>query len=101
MFKYSFFKVDAKKRQITLLDPTVTRTAGGEIPIEDRKVGVAAPKMFAYDGGIFSAADNQEDISAACLADVIGAVMNGNDGCLFAFGHNNLGKTFTMLGTDL
>ena len=76
-------------RQITLLDPTVTR--GGDIPIEDRKVGVAAPKMFAYDG-IYSTDDKQQEISAACLTDVISAVINGNDGCVFCFGHNNLGK---------
>ena len=91
-----FFNVDKKKRQITLLDPTVGR---GEIPIEERKVGVAAPKMFAYDG-IYSSDDSQEEISTACLTDVVSAVINGNDSCLFCFGHSNLGKTYTMVGED-
>ena len=71
------------------MDPTITRTS--DIPIEDRKVGVAAPKMFAYDG-IYSTADPQEQIAGAGLTDVISAVMNGNDGCVFCFGHNNLGE---------
>ena len=78
----------------------MTRYVGGDIPIEDRKVGVAAPKMFAYDGIFASAPDNQDELASACLTDVISAVMAGNDGCLFAFGHNNLGKTYTMLGED-
>ena len=91
-----YFNVDKKKRQVTMLDPTVGR---GEIPIEERKVGVAAPKMFAYDG-IFSIDDSQEEVSTACLTDVISSVINGNDGCLFCFGHSNLGKTYTMVGDD-
>ena len=91
-----FFNVDKKKRQVTLLDPTVGR---GEIAIEERKVGVAAPKMFAYDG-IYSSNDTQEEVSTACLPEIISAVINGNDGCLFCFGHSNLGKSYTMVGED-
>jgi len=92
----SFFGLDKKKRQVTLLDPSVSR---GEIGIEDRKVGVAAPKMFAFDG-VYTSDDTQEEVSAAALSDIIAAVINGNDGCLFCFGHANLGKTFTMVGDD-
>ena len=42
----------------------------------------------------------QEDVSAAALGDVIAAAVNGSDGCLFCFGHANLGKTRSMLGGD-
>ena len=91
-----FFNVDKKKRQVTLLDPTVGR---GEILMEERKVGVAAPKMFAYDG-IYSIDHSQEELSTACLPEMISAVLNGNDGCLFCFGHGNLGKSYTMVGED-
>jgi len=91
-----FFGMDKKKRQVTLLDPSVSR---GEIAMEDRKVGVAAPKMFAFDG-VYTSDDTQEEVSAAALSDIIAAVINGNDGCLFSFGHANLGKTYTMVGDD-
>lgn len=91
-----FFGMDKKKRQVTLLDPSVSR---GEIAIEDRKVGVAAPKMFAFDG-VYTSDDTQEEVSASALSDIIAAVINGSDGCLFCFGHANLGKTYTMVGDD-
>ena len=93
-----YFNVDRKKRQVTLLDPAVA-AGRAEIPIEERKVGVAAPKMFAYDG-IFGTTDSQEEVAAACLADVIASVIGGNDGCLFSFGHTHLGKSYTMVGED-
>ena len=95
--KSRHFGVDKKKRQVTLLDPSVGK---GEIDIEERKVGVAAPKMFAFDG-VFSNDDSQEDVCGAALSDVIAAVINGNDGCLFCFGHANLGKSWTMIGDDV
>merc|ERR550534_1051513 len=82
-----FFGMDKKKRQVTLLDPSVSR---GEIAMEDRKVGVAAPKMFAFDG-VYTSDDTQEEVSAAALSDIIAAVINGNDGCLFCYGHASLG----------
>ena len=94
--KTRFFGLDKKKRQVTLLDPSVSR---GDIGIEERKVGVAAPKMFAFDG-LFTSEDAQEEVSSAALSDVITAVVNGNDGCLFCFGHANLGKTYSMVGQD-
>ena len=34
------------------------------------------------------------------LGDVIAAAVNGSDGCLFCFGHANLGKSYTMIGSD-
>ncbi|KAJ8676732.1 hypothetical protein QAD02_012519 [Eretmocerus hayati] len=39
------------------------------------------------------------EICSSALTDVIHAVINGTDGCLFCFGHAGLGKTYTMLGT--
>ena len=94
--KSKHFHVNKKGRQVTLLDPSIGK---GEIDIEDRMIGVAAPKMFAFDG-VFSASDSQEDVAAAALSDIITAVTSGNDGCLFCFGHANLGKSWTMLGDD-
>jgi hypothetical protein len=52
----SFFNVDTRRKQVTLFDPA---TCGGTSTApEDRRVGVAAPKMFAFDA-IFTADDSQ------------------------------------------
>ncbi len=103
------FQVDHKRRQVTLYDPSAFRGAAsgnnnnGE---EDEQmkppssIGVAAPKMFAFDG-LFSAEDSQEEVASAALPDLIQSVVGaGSDACLFCFGHANLGKTRTMLGSD-
>ena len=51
----NFFSLDKRKKQVTLIDPTICN--GSSAP-EDRRVGVAAPKMFAFDA-IFSQDDSQ------------------------------------------
>jgi len=48
--------VDQRRKQVTLIDPGVTGPTG--ITPEERRVGVSAPKMFAFDG-IFSEDDDQ------------------------------------------
>ncbi|KAJ2942717.1 hypothetical protein O0L34_g2187 [Tuta absoluta] len=87
------FSLDKRKKQVSLCE---SAPAAASAP-EDRKVGVAAPKMFAFDA-IFSQDDPQTEICASALTDVIHAVINGTDGCLFCFGHAGLGKSYTMLG---
>lgn len=52
---YSFFNLDKRKKQVTLLDPSV---CNGTAAPEERRIGVAAPKMFAFDA-IFSQDDSQ------------------------------------------
>ncbi|XP_071056035.1 kinesin-like protein CG14535 isoform X2 [Onthophagus taurus] len=89
-----FFNLDKRKKQVTLIDPSA---CSGLAAPEDRRVGVAAPKMFAFDA-IFSQDDSQTEICSSALTDVIHAVINGADGCLFCFGHAGLGKSYTMLG---
>jgi len=107
----SYFSVDKKRRQVTLLDPTtVDRAPGSEVGHEERNIGVAAPKMFAFDGLFGGEDDNgdggggrdtQEAMTAACLPDLITAVVaHGCDGCIFGFGHSRLGKSHTMVGRD-
>ncbi|CAH1406778.1 unnamed protein product [Nezara viridula] len=127
--------VDARRRQVTLTDPAAASTTAPE----DRRLAVAAPKMFAFDA-IFtqqdprgSAVPNAEllspagtsllnmvlpslganpllrgssmmddeapkreeqllggEVCATALTDIIHAVLNGADGCLFTFGHSRL-----------
>ena len=109
----NYFRVDKKRRQVTLLDPSVVdRQSGGGVGLEERNIGVAAPKMFAFDGlygdrdehssSEFVGGGEQEGIAAACLPDLIAAVVaHGHDGCLFSFGHSGLGKSsLTMVGSD-
>ncbi|KAL1509091.1 hypothetical protein ABEB36_003885 [Hypothenemus hampei] len=92
----SFFSLDKRKKQVTLVDPSIL--SGSSAAPVDRRVGVAAPKMFAFDA-IFSQDDSQTEVCSSALTDVIHAVINGTDGCLFCFGHAGLGKSYTMLGT--
>ncbi|XP_059051430.1 kinesin-like protein CG14535 [Achroia grisella] len=87
------FSLDKRKKQVSLCENALTTATAPE----DRKVGVAAPKMFAFDA-IFSQDDSQTEICSSALTDVIHAVINGTDGCLFCFGHAGLGKSYTMLG---
>jgi kinesin family protein 26 len=49
--------VDERRKQVTLVDPGGTGGPNGITP-EERRVGVSAPKMFAFDG-IFSEDDDQ------------------------------------------
>lgn len=51
----SFFSVDSRRKQVTLFDPAA---CGSTATPEDRRVGVAAPKMFAFDA-IFTQEDSQ------------------------------------------
>lgn len=59
----SFFSLDKRKKQVTLIDPSA---CNGSAAPEDRRVGVAAPKMFAFDA-IFS----QDDSQVSCLAEYL------------------------------
>lgn len=65
----NFLSVDKKRKQLTLQEPgnhsslTLASSSSSEkehqVGAEDRRVGVAAPKMFAFDG-LFTAADNSQ-----------------------------------------
>ncbi len=50
-----FLNVDKKRKQLTLQEPSTTDHHAGA---EDRRVGVSAPKMFAFDG-LFTQEDSQ------------------------------------------
>ncbi|CAG7822968.1 unnamed protein product, partial [Allacma fusca] len=51
--------IDQRKKQVTLIDPggNASGPTSGIMP-EERRVGVSAPKMFAFDG-IFGQDDDQ------------------------------------------
>ena len=100
--KSSFFKMDKKKKQVTVLAPDTLRESSetvAETEQQHRPLDVSAPKMFAFDG-LFTDEDGQNDLSSAALTEILSNVVNGTDGTLFCFGHANLGKSYTMLGSD-
>ncbi|KAB5540117.1 hypothetical protein PHYPO_G00097640 [Pangasianodon hypophthalmus] len=89
----SFLKVDAHKKQLTFCEPP-TSAAG-----QRRFSSTTAPKTFNFDA-IFTQDASQAEVCSGTVAEVIQSVVNGADGCIFCFGHANLGKTYTMIGKD-
>ncbi|XP_077179925.1 kinesin-like protein KIF26A isoform X3 [Paroedura picta] len=91
----SFLKVDPRKKQITLYDPSTS----GPSSAGHRRGAVAVPKMFAFDA-VFPQDASQAEVCSGTVAEVIQSVVNGADGCIFCFGHVKLGKSYTMIGED-
>ncbi|XP_023213764.1 kinesin-like protein KIF26B [Centruroides sculpturatus] len=83
----TFLNIDSRKKQIIVYDPS---SCGLSTPAE-RRVGVSAPKIFAFDA-IYSPDETQTEVCSSSLTEVIQAVVNGNDGCLFVYGHSKLGE---------
>ncbi|XP_066533467.1 kinesin-like protein KIF26A isoform X1 [Hoplias malabaricus] len=92
----SFLKVDAHKKQLTFCEPpTSTHSNGGQ----KRFSSTSAPKTFNFDA-VFTQDASQVEVCSGTVAEVIQSVVNGADGCIFCFGHSNLGKSYTMIGRD-
>nr|XP_055028290.1 kinesin-like protein KIF26A isoform X2 [Misgurnus anguillicaudatus] len=91
----SFLKVDTRKKQLTLYDPSLNTQPTSV----HRRAALPAPKMFAFDA-VFSQDASQAEVCSGTVAEVIQSVVNGADGCIFCFGHVNVGKTYSMIGTD-
>ncbi|XP_026085239.1 kinesin-like protein KIF26A isoform X4 [Carassius auratus] len=91
----SFLKVDTRKKQLTLCDPSLNIQPTSV----HRRAVLPVPKMFAFDA-VFSQDASQAEVCSGTVAEVIQSVVNGADGCIFCFGHVNVGKTYTMIGSD-
>ncbi|KAE8286495.1 Kinesin-like protein KIF26A [Larimichthys crocea] len=91
----SLLKVDSRKKQLTLCETT----AGVATAAAQRRSSPSAPKTFMFDA-VFSQDASQAEVCSGTVAEVIQSVVNGADGCIFCFGHANLGKTYTMIGRD-
>ncbi|XP_073348675.1 kinesin-like protein KIF26A [Pagrus major] len=92
----SLLKVDGRKKQLTLCE---TSSGGLSAAAAHRRSSTAAPKTFLFDA-VFSQDASQAEVCSGTVAEVIQSVVNGADGCIFCFGHANLGKTYTMIGRD-
>ena len=92
----SFFKMDKKKKQVTLLAPdshrehAETQEEAGEQ--KHRGLDVSAPKMFAFDG-LYTDEDGQNDLSGSALSDVLHAVRS----IFFTTRHRKIAMIFTRL----
>ncbi|XP_037541148.1 kinesin-like protein KIF26A [Nematolebias whitei] len=89
----SFLKVDGRKKQLTLCE--TGRNSGSS----QRRSSASAPKTFTFDA-VFTQDASQAEVCSGTVSEVIQSVVNGADGCIFCFGHSNLGKTYTMIGRD-
>ncbi|XP_058605680.1 kinesin-like protein KIF26A isoform X4 [Onychostoma macrolepis] len=78
----SFLKVDTRKKQLTLYDPSLNTQPTSV----HRRAVLPAPKMFAFDA-VFSQDASQAEVCSGTVAEVIQSVVNGADGCIFCFGH--------------
>ncbi|KAK7490177.1 hypothetical protein BaRGS_00018522, partial [Batillaria attramentaria] len=85
-----FLSVDPHRKQITIFDPS----ASGYVTSANRRTGIAAPKMFAFDA-VFSPDDSLTEMCAASLSEIVQAVVSGADGCLFTYGYSKTGN-FTI-----
>ncbi|KAM4744039.1 kinesin-like protein KIF26B isoform 2-T2 [Anableps anableps] len=94
----SFLKVDPRKKQITIMDPSTNQTPNAA---SQKRAGAnhVPPKMFTFDAA-FPPDASQAEVCAGTVAEVIQSVVNGADGCIFCFGHSKLGKSYTMIGRD-
>ncbi|TMS12847.1 Kinesin-like protein KIF26B [Larimichthys crocea] len=94
----SFLKVDPRKKQVTIMDPSANQTPS--VPSQKRAAAnQVPPKMFTFDAA-FPPDASQAEVCAGTVAEVIQSVVNGADGCVFCFGHSKLGKSYTMIGRD-
>ncbi|XP_044046110.1 kinesin-like protein KIF26B isoform X2 [Siniperca chuatsi] len=94
----SFLKVDPRKKQITIMDPSANQTPSAA---SQKRAGAnqVPPKIFTFDAA-FPPDASQAEVCAGTVAEVIQSVVNGADGCVFCFGHSKLGKSYTMIGRD-
>ncbi|KAF7651847.1 hypothetical protein LDENG_00104760 [Lucifuga dentata] len=89
----SFLKVNGCRKQLTLCQ---TESEGQSGAVQKRS-SASAPKTFTFDG-VFSQDASQAEVCSGTVMEVIQSVMKGADGCIFCYGHANLGKTYTMIG---
>ncbi|CAG14319.1 unnamed protein product, partial [Tetraodon nigroviridis] len=86
----SFLKVDPRKKQVTIMEPTANQTPSSSSQ-KKSTANQVPPKMFTFDAA-FSSDASQAEVCARTVAEVIQSVVNGAHGCIFCFGHSKLGN---------
>ncbi|XP_076318268.1 uncharacterized protein LOC143229593 [Tachypleus tridentatus] len=93
----SCLTVNTRKKQVAVYDPPNFPSQSAIPASLPHQAGITPPKMFAFDA-VFTPEDNQSEICATVLMDILPAVVSGTNGCVFSYGYSGLGKTETMLG---
>ncbi|XP_039260453.2 uncharacterized protein LOC120336762 [Styela clava] len=89
----SILRVEGNRKHVTIFD------SESGLQSAQIKVGVSAPKLYAFDA-VFPEESSQIEVCSTSLTDVIQAVVQGADGAVFCYGHSGLGKTYTLIGSD-
>ena len=112
----NFIKVYVRFRPLNDLETDLlSDNCGWEIPkyIDDKQIGIYSTKevketnaqipsnlIFKYDK-IFTGEDQQNQVYENVGKRIVGDVMEGYNGTIFAYGQSGSGKTYTMYGPDI
>ncbi len=78
--------MDPKIVQVQLLKPTSSKE---QVP----------PKMFTFDG-VYNTQDTTQQIYEEMCFSLVGGVLEGYNGTVFAYGQTGCGKSFSMMGVE-
>uniref|UniRef100_A0A4W5RR11 Kinesin motor domain-containing protein n=1 Tax=Hucho hucho TaxID=62062 RepID=A0A4W5RR11_9TELE len=94
-------RVDPAKRRVTVIDPTTTHNQQPRSNSTPTRIGEAKghSKTYVFDAA-YPPESAQAEVCVGILPDVIRSVVNGADGCILCFGHGEVGKSHTMMGSD-
>eukprot|EP00111_Clytia_hemisphaerica_P024300 TCONS_00071654-protein len=95
----SCLTVDAKKKQVSLRESTITTTSNDGGQTSSSKRFDKAPRIYSFDN-IFTQETTQQEICSGTLVDLLHTVVNGNDACMLTYGYPKLGKSSIMVGKD-
>ena len=77
---------------------TKAHTDRGAIEIRDPS-SRDPPKCFTFDA-VFGPTSSQAEIYDVCASPIVQSVLEGYNGCIFAYGQTGAGKSHTMSGRD-
>ena len=79
---------------------TAAHTDRGAIEIRDPSSASSdPPKVFTFDA-VFGPTSSQAEIYDVCASPIVQSVLEGYNGCIFAYGQTGAGKSHTMSGRD-
>ncbi|KAF8568038.1 hypothetical protein P879_04544 [Paragonimus westermani] len=91
----SYLTVDKHRKQISLVHPNAVT----DLSTNQRRIGLGAPKLFAFDE-LFTETDSMTDLCVSALTSILQAVVNGSDGCLTSLRSGQSSQSVAMVGDD-
>ena len=88
-------KEEADRRRIV----TTAHDDRGAIEIRNPASFSDPPKVFTFDS-VFGPSSSQRQIYDVCAFPIVQSVLEGYNGCIFAYGQTGAGKSHTMVGRD-